>query len=69
MHENAVEIINQQSFFQDLKEGRMVRLIQYMSWPDHGVPKDVDDIVKLLSEVEESQRAAEGKGPVIVICR
>jgi hypothetical protein len=40
-----------------------------MSWPDHGVPKDVDDIVNILSEVEESQRAAEGKGPVTVICR
>ncbi|CAB3989657.1 receptor-type tyrosine- phosphatase F-like [Paramuricea clavata] len=52
----------------DLKEGRMVRLIQYMTWPDHGVPKDVDDIVKILSEVEESQRAAEKKGPVTVIC-
>jgi hypothetical protein len=33
------------------------------------VPKDVDDIVKILSDVEESQRAAEEKGPVIVICR
>ena len=46
-----------------------MRLIQYVSWPDHGVPKDVDDIVKILSDVEESQRAAEKKGPVTVICR
>ena len=45
-------------------------MIHYMSWPDHGVPKNVDDIVKILSEVEDSQRAVEGKkGPVIVMCR
>ena len=57
-------------FSQDLKDGRMVRIIHYMSWPDHGVPENVDDIVKLLSEVEDSQRAVEGKkGPVVVVCR
>ena len=40
-----------------------------MSWPDHGVPANVDDIVKVLSEVEDSQRAVEGqKGPVTVVC-
>ena len=47
----------------------MVRMIQYMSWPDHGVPENNDGIVKVLSEVEESQRAAEKKGPVVVVCR
>ena len=48
----------------------MVRMIHYMSWPDHGVPGNVDDIVKILSEVEDSQREAEGKkGPVTVVCR
>ena len=47
----------------------MVRMIHYMSWPDHGVPENVDDIEKLLSEVEESQRATEKKGPVVVVCR
>ena len=52
-----------------MKEGRMVRMIQYMSWPDHGVPENVDDIAKVLSEVEDSQRAAEKKGPVVVVCR
>ncbi len=55
---------------QDLKDGRMVRMIHYMSWPDHDVPENVDDILKLLSEVEDSQRAVEGKkGPVVVVCR
>ena len=52
-----------------MKEGRMVKMIHYMSWPDHGVPENVDDIVKVLSEGEESQRAAEKKGPVVVVCR
>ena len=55
---------------QSIKDGRMIRMIHYMSWPDHGVPKNVDDIVKILYEVEDSQRAVEGKkGPVIVMCR
>ena len=44
-------------------------MIQCLSWPDHGVPKNVDDIVKILSEVEHSQRAAENKGPVVIVCR
>ena len=48
----------------------MVRMIHYMSWPDHGMPANVDDIVKVLSEVEDSQWAVEGpKGPVTVVCR
>ena len=47
----------------------MVRMIHYMSWPNHGVPENVDDIAKVLSEVEDSQRAAEKKGPVAVVCR
>ena len=48
----------------------MVRMIHFMSWPDHGVPANVDDIVKVLSEVEDAQRAVEGqKGPVTVVCR
>ncbi len=59
-----------QIVLQDLKYGRVVRMIQYMSWPDHGVPGNVDDIVKILSEVEDSQRAVEGKkGPIVVVCR
>ncbi len=57
-------------FSQDLQDGRIVRMIQYMSWPDHEVPENVDDIAKLLSEVEDSQRAVEReKGPIIVVCR
>ncbi|XP_028416862.1 receptor-type tyrosine-protein phosphatase epsilon-like [Dendronephthya gigantea] len=52
----------------DLKNGHMVRLVQYMTWPDHGVPENVNDIVKLLSEVEDAKRAAEKKGPIIVVC-
>ncbi|XP_028402620.1 receptor-type tyrosine-protein phosphatase S-like [Dendronephthya gigantea] len=52
----------------NLKDGRIVRLVQYMSWPDHGVPENVNDIVKLLSEVEDAKRAAEKKGPIIVVC-
>ncbi|XP_028416867.1 receptor-type tyrosine-protein phosphatase epsilon-like [Dendronephthya gigantea] len=52
----------------DLKNGHMLRLVQYMTWPDHGVPENVNDIVKLLSEVEDAKRAAEKKGPIIVVC-
>ena len=56
--------------FKDLRDGRMVRMIHFMSWPDHGVPENVDDIVKVLSEAEDSQWAVEGpKGPVTVVCR
>ena len=47
----------------------MVRMIHYVSWPDHDVPKDVHSMVEILSEVEDSQRAADVKGPVIVVCR
>ncbi|XP_028402625.1 receptor-type tyrosine-protein phosphatase F-like isoform X2 [Dendronephthya gigantea] len=52
----------------DLKNGHMLRLVQYMTWPDHGVPKNVNDLVKLSSEVEDAKRAAEKKGPIIVVC-
>ncbi|XP_046857058.1 receptor-type tyrosine-protein phosphatase S-like isoform X7 [Xenia sp. Carnegie-2017] len=52
----------------DIKNGRMVHMIHYVSWPDHDVPKDVHSMVEILSEVENSQRAADVKGPVIVVC-
>ncbi|XP_046857065.1 receptor-type tyrosine-protein phosphatase delta-like isoform X2 [Xenia sp. Carnegie-2017] len=52
----------------DIKEGRMVRMVQYLSWPNHGVPKDVKSLVNVLTEVEEAQRAVEVKGPVVVVC-
>ncbi|XP_046857121.1 LOW QUALITY PROTEIN: receptor-type tyrosine-protein phosphatase S-like [Xenia sp. Carnegie-2017] len=52
----------------DIKEGHMVHVIQYLSWPNHGVPKDVRSLLNVLSEVEEAQRAVEVKGPVVVVC-
>ncbi|XP_046858371.1 receptor-type tyrosine-protein phosphatase epsilon-like isoform X2 [Xenia sp. Carnegie-2017] len=52
----------------DIKNGRMVRMIHYVSWPAHDVPKDVHSMVEILSEVEDSQRAADVKGLVIVVC-
>ena len=54
--------------FQDLSDGRPIRLIQCISWPDHGVPDKSNVVLALLTEVETSQRAA-GKGPVTVVCR
>ena len=54
--------------FQDLSQGRPIRLIQCISWPDHGVPDKSNVVLALLTEVETSQRAA-GKGPVTVVCR
>ena len=47
----------------------MVRMVQYLSWPNHGVPKDVKSLVNVLTEVEKAQRAVEVKGPVVVVCR
>ncbi|XP_046857098.1 receptor-type tyrosine-protein phosphatase epsilon-like [Xenia sp. Carnegie-2017] len=52
----------------DIKEGHMVHIIQYLSWPNHGVPKDVRSLLHVLSEVEEAQRSVEVKGPVVVVC-
>ena len=40
-----------------------------ISWPVHDVSKDVDSMVEILSEVEDSERGADVNGPVLVVCR
>ena len=47
----------------------MGHIIQYLSWPNHGLPKDVRSLLNVFSENEEAQKSLEVKGPVIVVCR
>lgn len=49
------------------EESRPLTQIQYMAWPDHGVPDDYTDFLDFVSLV---RRKREGKEePVIVHCR
>ncbi|XP_027242701.1 tyrosine-protein phosphatase non-receptor type 18 isoform X1 [Cricetulus griseus] len=48
------------------KESRCVRQLQYMSWPDHGVPSSPDHILTMVEEAHRLQGA--GPGPLCVHC-
>ncbi|XP_040585338.1 tyrosine-protein phosphatase non-receptor type 18 isoform X2 [Mesocricetus auratus] len=48
------------------KESRTVHQLQYMSWPDHGVPSNPDHILTMVEEAHRLQGA--GPGPLCVHC-
>lgn len=49
------------------QESRQLTQIQYMAWPDHGVPDDSTNFLELVSLVR--RRRAGGEEPVVVHCR
>ena len=49
-----------------LKEQREVTQLQYISWPDHGVPTTTTNMVYLHKMVEEMH---DKTNPIIVHCR
>jgi protein tyrosine phosphatase len=53
----------------DAKSGekRLTTQIQYKAWPDHEVPEDCSDFLKLVNRVKK-HRAIEPKDPVVVHC-
>uniref|UniRef100_A0A8C8U9N7 protein-tyrosine-phosphatase n=1 Tax=Peromyscus maniculatus bairdii TaxID=230844 RepID=A0A8C8U9N7_PERMB len=48
-------------------ESRSVHQLQYMSWPDHGVPSNPDHILTMVEEAHRLRGA--GPGPLCVHCR
>uniref|UniRef100_A0A8C8U3T1 protein-tyrosine-phosphatase n=1 Tax=Peromyscus maniculatus bairdii TaxID=230844 RepID=A0A8C8U3T1_PERMB len=48
------------------KESRSVHQLQYMSWPDHGVPSNPDHILTMVEEAHRLRGA--GPGPLCVHC-
>ncbi|XP_062302343.1 tyrosine-protein phosphatase non-receptor type 4-like isoform X1 [Osmerus eperlanus] len=48
------------------QESRQLTQIQYMAWPDHGVPDDSTNFLELVSLVR--RRRAGGEEPVVVHC-
>lgn len=48
-----------------LHEERAVTHLQYVAWPDHGVPDDPSDFLLFISSVRERRR---GEEPLLVHC-
>ncbi|XP_049990740.1 tyrosine-protein phosphatase non-receptor type 18 isoform X4 [Alexandromys fortis] len=48
------------------KESRSVHQLQYMSWPDHGVPSNSDHILTMVEEARRLHGA--GPGPLCIHC-
>jgi len=49
-------------------ETRDVIQLQYVAWPDFGVPETTSDILTLLAQMEAAQGAAEAQPPIVVHC-
>jgi len=49
------------------KETRLITHIQYISWPDHGVPEDCSDFLSLVNKVRSMRMGS--VDPVVVHCR
>lgn len=48
-----------------LGEKRAITHLQYVAWPDHGVPDDPSDFLQFVSSVRERR----DKEPLMVHCR
>lgn len=48
-------------------EERLVHQMQYLSWPDHGVPDDSSDFLGFVSRVRNNRAGV--VEPIIVHCR
>lgn len=51
----------------DPQETRLITHIQYISWPDHGVPEDSSDFLLLVNKVRNIRMGS--VDPVVVHCR
>jgi len=49
------------------KEGRIVKQMQYMAWPDHGVPDDSCDFLDFIVKVRQCRKGM--VEPTVVHCR
>ncbi|KAM4601745.1 tyrosine-protein phosphatase non-receptor type 4-like [Polymixia lowei] len=49
------------------QESRTLTQLQYLAWPDHGVPEDSSDFLELVGLVRCRRRGGEGR-PVVVHC-
>jgi len=47
---------------------RVVTQIQYTGWPDHGVPTDVGNVLRVLELVKELE-GTRVSGPLVLHCR
>ncbi|KAL4648381.1 tyrosine-protein phosphatase non-receptor type 11-like isoform X3 [Arapaima gigas] len=47
---------------------RTVWHYQYLSWPDHGVPNEPGGVLCFLNQINQTQNAIPGAGPIIVHC-
>lgn len=52
--------------FVQSKEERQICQMQYLAWPDHGVPDDSSDFLNFVSQVRSKR--ADGPEPVVVHC-
>lgn len=53
--------------FVQSKEERQICQMQYLAWPDHGVPDDSSDFLNFVSQVRSKR--ADTPEPVVVHCR
>lgn len=49
------------------KEERLVTQMQYVAWPDHGVPEDPKQFIEFVSQVRQSRAGM--VEPMLVHCR
>uniref|UniRef100_A0A671RSU2 Tyrosine-protein phosphatase non-receptor type 4-like n=1 Tax=Sinocyclocheilus anshuiensis TaxID=1608454 RepID=A0A671RSU2_9TELE len=50
----------------EVKEERQICQMQYLAWPDHGVPEDSSDFLNFVSQVRSKR--ADASEPVVVHC-
>ena len=44
-------------------------MFHFQHWPDHGVPKDFNKLLSLISKVEKSQQQQNESQPIVIVCR
>ncbi|VDQ01331.1 unnamed protein product [Trichobilharzia regenti] len=55
-----------QSVLRKNTETRRITQLQYISWPDHGVPNDTDQLIAFVERVQRIR--GETSSPVVVHC-
>lgn len=56
------------SLFEQTLEERVVTQLQFLSWPDHGVPHDAFEFLKLVRRVRQFRSTCPESMPVTVHC-
>ena len=54
-------------YLQDGQEERHIRQMQYLAWPDHGVPDDSSDFLGFVMRVRQNRTGM--VEPTVVHCR